>query len=181
MPANTIRFIALLGLLSATDQHFICAAAVPALDATANNLVVYGPVPGLASSDHYAVRVRPADAASLWQTAFVFKTACKDFGQFDLKNRGKIDTESYCPNLSGWSHSYVNFETAGPVEIEIAKADGKAIRKATVHPMRYGSHIRLKGGKIRDLTFDNVTIGGKKLTSVKDFKTNEYVENIHFK
>jgi hypothetical protein len=35
--------------------------------------------------------------------------------------------------------------------------------------------------KIRDLTFDNVTIGGKKLTSIKDFKTNEYVENIHFK
>ena len=35
--------------------------------------------------------------------------------------------------------------------------------------------------KIRDLTFDNVTIGGKKLASIKDFKTNEYVEDIHFK
>ena len=35
--------------------------------------------------------------------------------------------------------------------------------------------------KIRDLTFDNVTIGGKKLISIKDFKTNEYVEDIHFK
>jgi hypothetical protein len=35
--------------------------------------------------------------------------------------------------------------------------------------------------RIRDLTFDNVTIGGKRLTSIKDFKTNEYVENIHFK
>jgi hypothetical protein len=35
--------------------------------------------------------------------------------------------------------------------------------------------------RIRDLTFDNVTIGGKKLKSIKDFKTNEYVEDIHFK
>ena len=35
--------------------------------------------------------------------------------------------------------------------------------------------------KIRDLTFDNVTIGGKKLESIKDFKTNEYVKDIHFK
>ena len=35
--------------------------------------------------------------------------------------------------------------------------------------------------KIRDLTFDNVTIGGKKLTSISEFITNQYVENIHFK
>jgi hypothetical protein len=42
----------------------------------------------------------------------------------------------------------------------------------------------LRGGpdcKIRDITFDNVTIGGKKLDSLKDFQTNEFVEDIHFK
>ena len=116
-------------------------------EASANKLIVYGPVPGLPPSEHYAVRVRTAGGDAPWQSAFVFKTACKDFGRFDPKNKGKIDTEGYCANLSGWSHSYVNFETAGPVEVEIAKADGTAIRKATVHPVRYGKHIYLKDGK----------------------------------
>ncbi|MCC6356847.1 MAG: hypothetical protein IT577_23405 [Verrucomicrobiae bacterium] len=77
----------------------------------------------------------------------MFKTACKDFGRFDPRRLGKIDTEGYCPNLSGWSHSYANFETAGPVEVEISKADGTAIRKAAVHPVRYGRHVHLKNGK----------------------------------
>lgn len=51
-------------------------------------------------------------------------------------------------------------------------------------PSIYGQLNILWGGpecKIRDLTFDNVTIGGKKLQSLQDFKTNKYVENIHFK
>lgn len=111
------------------------------------NLIVYPPVPGLASSDHYAVRVRGAGSNDAWQSVFVFKTACKDFGRFNPKNLGKIDTEGYCPNLSGWSHSYVNFETAGPVEVEIAKVDGTAIRKATVHPVRYGKNVHLEDGR----------------------------------
>lgn len=115
--------------------------------AATKNLIVYGPVPGLAPSEHYAVRVRPAAGNIPWQRTFVFKTACKDFGRFDPKNRGKIDTEGYCANLSGWSHSYVNLETAGPVEVEISKVDGTAIRKATVHPVRYGKTVHLKDGK----------------------------------
>jgi hypothetical protein len=51
-------------------------------------------------------------------------------------------------------------------------------------PSIFGEPNILWGGpdcRIRDLTFDNVTIGGEKLKSIKDFKTNEYVENIHFK
>jgi hypothetical protein len=42
----------------------------------------------------------------------------------------------------------------------------------------------LRGGpacRIRDLTFDNVVIGGKKLESIMDFKANECVEDLHFK
>ena len=51
-------------------------------------------------------------------------------------------------------------------------------------PSIYGQPNILRGSpesKIRDLTFDNVTIGGKKLTSLSDFITNKYVENIHFR
>ena len=33
---------------------------------------------------------------------------------------------------------------------------------------------------IRDVTFDNVTIGGKKLDSLEHFKHNAYVEDIDF-
>ena len=47
-----------------------------------NNLVVYGPVPGLAPSEHYAVRVRSAKKVGRWQNTSVFQTACKDFGRF---------------------------------------------------------------------------------------------------
>ncbi len=133
---------ALLSLLT----YFSFAAAGMAGTAS-QYLIVYGPVPGLAPSDHYSVRVRLAGINAPWQNTFVFKTACKDFGRFNPKNLGKLDTEGYCPNLSGWSHSYVNFETTGPVEMEITKMDGGPIRKATVHPVRYGKNIYLKDGK----------------------------------
>ncbi len=60
-----------------------CAGSSVAADVetATNNLIVYGPVPGLPPSEHYAVRVRPAGTAQTWQTTFVFKTACKDFGR----------------------------------------------------------------------------------------------------
>jgi len=51
-------------------------------------------------------------------------------------------------------------------------------------PSVLGEHNIFRGGpecKIRDLTFDNVTIGGKKLTSLNDFITNKFVENFHYK
>ena len=35
--------------------------------------------------------------------------------------------------------------------------------------------------EIRDITFDNVTIGGKKITSLEHFKHNEHVRDITFK
>ena len=133
----------LLVLLTAS---YFCNAALT--DNSSPNLIVYGPVPGLAPSDHYAVRVRPAGVNSPWQSAFVFKTAGKDFGRIDLnKIMGKTDTEGYAPNLSGWSHSYVNFEMTGLIEVEISKMDGVPIRKATVHPVRYGKDIHVKDGK----------------------------------
>ena len=39
----------------------------------------------------------------------------------------------------------------------------------------------LPDAMIRNFTFDNVTIGGKKLKSLRDFKHNEYVKDFTFK
>ena len=134
----------LLALFTSSIAATLCVCSSFGADGrlASNSLIVYGPVPGLPPSEHYAVRVRPAGTEATWQTPFAFKTACKDVGP-----NGKGVVEGYWRILSGWSHSYVNFETVGPVEVEVAKADGTAIRKATVHPERYGRHVQLKDGK----------------------------------
>jgi hypothetical protein len=41
--------------------------------------------------------------------------------------------------------------------------------------------IGMEDGVIRDITFDNVTVGGKKITNIDHFKHNEYVRDIEFK
>ena len=43
----------------------------------ADELVVYPPVPGLAASEHYKVRVRAAVDGGIWQDAFTWQTDCK--------------------------------------------------------------------------------------------------------
>ncbi len=104
----------------------------------ADDLVIYPPVPGLTSSAHYTVRLRPAKEGGEWSSAFAWETACKTT---DKK------TDAYFAHLAGWTHSYVNFETAGPVEVEISRANGQAIRSAAVHPGRKASACTVKDGK----------------------------------
>lgn len=103
-----------------------------------DGLVVYPPVPGLAASEHYTVRVRPARAGSEWHSAFAWETVCKT-------NKG---SGAYFDTLAGWTHTYVNFETAGAVEVEIARATGQPIRTAVVHPRRKASACSVKDGKV---------------------------------
>ena len=43
----------------------------------ADEWVVYQPVPGLAASEHYKVRVRSARDGSEWRSAFAWETVCK--------------------------------------------------------------------------------------------------------
>ena len=105
----------------------------------ADDLVVYPPVPGLAASEHYKVRVRPARDGSEWQNAFACETICKTVEK---------KTDAYFDTLAGWTHTYVNFETDGAVEIEIARADGQPIRTAAVHPKRKASACEVKDGKV---------------------------------
>lgn len=108
------------------------------LVARAEDLVVYPPVPGLASSEHYKVRVRSAKEGSEWRNAFALETVCKPIEK---------DTDAYFDTLAGWTHAYVNFETAGPVEVEITRVNGLPIRTAAVHPQRKASVCTVRDGK----------------------------------
>ncbi len=103
----------------------------------ADGLVVYPAVPGLAASGHYKVRVRSASNGSQWQSAFAWETVCKTIEK---------KTDAYFDTLAGWTHTYVNFETAGAVEIEIARVNGQPIRAAAVHPQRKASACFIKDG-----------------------------------
>jgi len=104
------------------------------------SLRVDPPVPGLAPSTHYKVRLRPAGGADEWRSAFVWETACKSVPP---------KTDAYFEHLAGWTHAYVNFETSGPVEVEIARADGRPIRSAAAHPRRKASACSIVDGKAR--------------------------------
>jgi len=102
--------------------------------AHAGGLLVYPPVPGLDASAHYQVRIRSAKDGAEWQSAFVWQTECKK-------------EDAYFETLHGWTHAYVNFETSGPVEIEISRLNGQPIRSAAVHPERKASACSVKDGK----------------------------------
>jgi len=104
----------------------------------ADNPVVYPPVPGLAASAHYTVRVRSADEGGAWQNAFAWETVCRTTGK---------KTDAYFDSLAGWTHTYVNIETAGAVEIEIARVDGRPIHAAAVHPKRKAAACSVLDGK----------------------------------
>lgn len=120
--------------LPASILFVLCATLLPGW--AADKLLVYPPVPGLAASAHYSVRVR--EAGGEWQSAYVWETACK---------KVERNTDAYFDHLAGWTHAYVNFETSGPVEIEISRANGHPIRTAAAHPQRKASACSMKDGK----------------------------------
>jgi len=103
---------------------------------TADGLKVYPPVPGLAPSEHYQVRVRSAQ--SEWKNTFAWQTGCKTPGK---------NTDAYFDHLAGWTHAYVNFETSTAVEIEISRTNGQPIQTAAVHPQRKASACVVKDGR----------------------------------
>lgn len=103
-----------------------------------DGLVVYPPVPGLAASEHYHVRVRPAHNSGEWHNAFAWVTRCKT---------PEENTGAYFDTLADWTHTYVNFETDGAVEVEITRVDGQPIQSAAVHPQRKASACQVVDGK----------------------------------
>ena len=105
--------------------------------AHAGALTVYPPVPGLAASQHYEVRIRSIGEED-WRRAFTWETVCKPVEK---------DSDAYFEHLAGWTHSYVNFETSDAVEIEITRTNGQPIRQAVAHPGRKASSCVVKDGK----------------------------------
>ena len=117
----------------------VLLVSVPSGTHAGDDLVVYPPVPGLAASEHYTFRVRPAGGGD-WRPVFAWETRCK---AIEPKTDGYFDT------LAGWTHTYCNLETAAAVEVEIARVDGRPIRTAAVHPRRKASACGIVDGKAR--------------------------------
>ncbi|OYV04463.1 MAG: endo-polygalacturonase, partial [Verrucomicrobiales bacterium VVV1] len=115
------------------------ALALQSAAFAADDLVVYPPVPGLAASSHFQVRVRPAREGGEWRSAFAWETLCKRTGK---------STDAYFDHLADWTHTYVNFETVGAVEVEISRVNGQPIRSAAAHPKRKASDCSVKDGKV---------------------------------
>lgn len=123
---------------AAAPSFLLAVWLAPLATGWAAELIVYPPVPGLAPSPHYQVRVRAAGEGGVWQGAFAWETSCKTTAK---------DEDAYFDTLAGWTHTYVNFETAGAVEVEIARVDGQPIRTATVHPRRQAAACIVQDGR----------------------------------
>ena len=98
---------------------------------------VYEPVPGLAPSVQYAVRVCAATNPSVWNSVFTFQTRAQP----------SWSPDAYYDNLKDWSHSYVNFEMTVPVTIEISKVNGQPITRAKVRPESKARNVYVSAGK----------------------------------
>lgn len=103
-----------------------------------NSLVVYPNIPGAVPSEHFAIAVRATRGDTSWRRAFASQTQCKP--GIDGKN-------GYFPRLSDWSNTFVNFETDGPVEVAIARTNGKPIVKAMAHPQRKVESCVVRDGR----------------------------------
>jgi hypothetical protein len=123
-----------VGLLSLT---IMCSTPSHAAD----GLVVYGDVPGLAPSEHYQVRLKPATARddSAWKSAFTWQTTCAYRAE---------RPDRYFKHLAGWTHSYVNFEMSAAVEVELARVGQSPIRTAVARPAKRVTSCTVRDGKV---------------------------------
>jgi autotransporter-associated beta strand protein len=98
---------------------------------------VYEPVPGLAPSVQYAVRVCSTANTSVWNSVFTFETRAQP----------SWTPDAYYDSLKDWSHSYVNFEMTVPVTVEISRVNGQPISSAKVRPANKAKNVYISGGK----------------------------------
>ncbi len=107
--------------------------------AQTNGLRIYGPVPGLASSNQYRFRVRIVGTGEKdWRAPFAFITTCKTTAK---------EKDAYFPELAGWSHTYINFEMDRAVEVEVSRFNDQPIRTAVAHPTRKVGACVVRNGK----------------------------------
>lgn len=125
----------------------------------AQQLITYSNIPGRAPSEHYTCRVKFAgETDTAWREVFVMQTKAKD----------NADDEAYFRILSGWTASWVAFESdfyGDSVVVEISKKDGSAITKAMVRPVAAAQPAVIENGKAY-VTFSkraniNVDINGQ--------------------
>lgn len=106
-------------------------------------LSVYGPISGLAPSEHYSFRIRQV-GSSEWLSPFAFITRC-------LPSTPENDATAYYSKYMGsWSNSYINFEMAesAEVEIEISKVDSSPILTAAALPAQAVQSCSVQAGKV---------------------------------
>ena len=105
--------------------------ATLSLGLASGQLHVYDPVPGLAPSPFYSLRLRLAGKAE-WSSVFPLVTECSTSTLCDQSPGAGI-----WRHLANWSNTYINFEMADSgenVEIEITKLWGEPLSSAVVHP-----------------------------------------------
>lgn len=107
----------------------------------ADSVVVHAEVPGLAPSEHYQTRIKPASATSdtAWKSAFTWQTNC---------NYTPQKPDRYFKHLAGWTHSYVNFEMSAAVEIELTRVGQQPIHTAVARPARHVASCTVRDGKV---------------------------------
>lgn len=110
----------------------------------AQQLITFSTIPGRTPSEHYQCRVRLKNSAT-WESAFVLQTTAKPnvTGPNDYHN-------GYVANVEGWTASWIAFEFAAgnEVEVEIARVNGKPIRKAMVRPVEDTKPALIRDGKV---------------------------------
>ncbi|MDB4673633.1 hypothetical protein OAF27_02350, partial [Verrucomicrobiales bacterium] len=102
------------------------------------SLIVYGDIPGATASDQYSLSLKTANSNEPWQKAFALITRCK---------KAEEGKNNYFSHLSDWTNTYINFEMQEPVEVEIARADGRPIRTAVARPKRKVKSCEVRNGK----------------------------------
>jgi hypothetical protein len=74
------------------NRLLLLLTLLPLIARSVDELHVYAPVPGLAASEHYTMRVRAIGGE--WKSAFAWQTECKT-------------AEDRSDTLAGWTHTYV--------------------------------------------------------------------------
>lgn len=126
----------------------------------AQELKTFPEIPGRTPSNKYQCRVRMVGSGE-WVDAFVLQTISKP----EIKINGN-NSNGYLNQLKAWSASWIAFEFENtPVEVEISKVGGIAIKKAMVRPVGAASEAKIVDGKVY-VTLDktaniNVDIDGQ--------------------
>jgi F5/8 type C domain len=118
---------------------------------TSNGLGIYAQLVGLPNatasqvgiSNQYTIRIRPLSATNDWRMPFTLQTIVPT-----ASNEGSAQDKKYYANLSGFTHSYVNFEMTNAVVVEVSKISGSITSATKVYPESKARNLTFAGGKL---------------------------------